>query len=517
MTNDTMVTVQGWLGNEPQLREVAPWMRVITVTAANDVSTAISAMRAGTADYMTKPCQPEELVHAVGQQLATRRLEQRVESLEQERENGNGKELESTASPAVRLALDVAHRVADTDATLLILGENGTGKTALARAIHRWSRRRDAVFATVSCPSLTAELLASELFGHVRGAFTGAADNRQGRVQVAEGGTLFLDEVGDLPLSLQPKLLRFLQDHEYERVGDPHTRTADVRVIAATNRDLTAMVAEGKFREDLLYRLNVVTLTVPPLRERNEDIRTLAQGLLEKFVRQYEKPARRFSDAAANMLASYEWPGNLRELRNVADRSVLGIEHGFPPFGTPARRIAAQPARPSACGTLTPYTAQSSTSGADRSAASTSVVATFSREDIFDVFEMRILLEADDAAARTRVERRLRIKEERAAAERVRIERLRLLGVPRRQAQRICAMPLPDIDAACQADSTGRLSPLNPTSPCTARQAAGRSPCRATTRMSRRAPGQRAGAISTSSTWSTFRTFRPRQSWAASR
>ena len=239
-----------------------------------------------------------------------------------------------TRNPRLLATFEIARQVADTDATILVLGESGCGKNVLARTIHGWSKRAKNVFTTVSCPSLSAELLESELFGHVRGAFTGAIDNRQGRVQVADGGTLFLDEIGDLPLQLQPKLLRFIQDHEYERVGDPHTRTAEGRVIAATTRALSAMVAEGTFREDLLYRLNVVTLTVPPLRERSEDIRTLAQGLLEKFVRQYEKPARRFSDAAANMLASYEWPGNLRELRNVVERAVIlcrdeaiGTEH----------------------------------------------------------------------------------------------------------------------------------------------------------------------------------------------
>jgi NtrC-family two-component system response regulator AlgB len=317
----------------PQLREAAPWMRVIMATGFNDATIAVNALQAGASNYLVKPCSPEQLVHAVAQQAETRLLEKRIEVLESTGGKADDVDL-GTRNPRLLATFEIARQVADTDATILVLGESGCGKNVLARTIHGWSKRAKNVFTTVSCPSLSAELLESELFGHVRGAFTGAIDNRQGRVQVADGGTLFLDEIGDLPLQLQPKLLRFIQDHEYERVGDPHTRTADVRVIAATNRDLTAMVAEGKFREDLLYRLNVVTLTVPPLRERNEDIRTLAQGLLEKFVRQYEKPARRFSDAAANMLASYEWPGNLRELRNVVERAVIlcrdeaiGTEH----------------------------------------------------------------------------------------------------------------------------------------------------------------------------------------------
>ena len=189
--------------------------------------------------------------------------------------------------------------------------------------IHRWSRRSKAVFATVSCPSLSAELLASELFGHVRGAFTGATDNRPGRVQIAEGGTLFLDEIGDMPSALQPKMLRFLQDREYERVGDPHTRKADVRVVAATNQDMEAMIREGRFREDLYYRLNVVTLTVPPLRERRDDIRALAEWHLAKLARNYDRPARRFSRAAMSVLMMHAWPGNLRELHNVIERAVI--------------------------------------------------------------------------------------------------------------------------------------------------------------------------------------------------
>lgn len=306
----------------PRLREAAPWMRVVMVTASNDVGVAISAIRAGAADFLVKPCTPEELAHAITQQLETRRMEQRLELLESERENGNAESTESS-SPAVRATLDLARRVAQTDATLLILGENGTGKTVLARAIHRWSRRRDAVFATVSCPSLSAELLASELFGHVRGAFTGATDNRQGRVQIAEGGTLFLDEIGDLPLALQPKLLRFLQDHEYERVGDPHTRTANVRLIAATNHDLAEMVAQGKFREDLYYRLNVVNLSLPPLRDRREDIVLLAESVLLKLARRYDRPARRFSREAEALMLTHSWPGNLRELHNAVERAVI--------------------------------------------------------------------------------------------------------------------------------------------------------------------------------------------------
>ncbi len=321
----------------PRLREWAPWMRVIMATATDAVSTALTAIRSGAADYLVKPCDPSQLSHAVAQQFEARRLEQRVLALESDRGRDLALDLK-TANPALSATLDMGRRVADTDATLLILGESGTGKTVLARAIHEMSPRKSAAFATVSCPSLSAELLASELFGHVRGAFTGATDNRQGRVQIAEGGTLFLDEIGDLPMAMQPKLLRFLQDREYERVGDPHTRTANVRVIAATNQDLSKMVAEGRFREDLYYRLNVVTLHLPALRERREDIAGIAENILLQLAARYDRPARSFSKDAASLLALHPWPGNLRELRNAVERAVIigegeviGLEHL--PFG----------------------------------------------------------------------------------------------------------------------------------------------------------------------------------------
>lgn len=321
----------------PKLREWAPWMRVIMATATDDVGTALSAIRVGASDYLVKPCDPSQLSHAVAQQVEARRLEQRVLALENDRGRDGPLDLR-TGNPALSATLEMARRVAGTDATLLLLGESGTGKTVLARAIHDMSPRRDAAFATVSCPSLSADLLASELFGHVRGAFTGATDNRQGRVQIAEGGSLFLDEIGDLPMALQPKLLRFLQDREYERVGDPHTRTANLRVIAATNQDLKKMVAEGRFREDLYYRLNVVTLNLPPLRERREDVLPIAEKILLQLAARYDRPARRFSKDAASLLSLHAWPGNLRELRNAVERAVIisesdaiGAEHL--PFG----------------------------------------------------------------------------------------------------------------------------------------------------------------------------------------
>jgi NtrC-family two-component system response regulator AlgB len=306
----------------PRLREWAPWMRVIMATAMDDVPTALTAIRSGASDYLVKPCSPEQITLAVRQQLEARRLERRIEALESDVVERPEHDVH-TRNPGLAATFEMARQVAGTEATVMLLGESGVGKNVLARAIHHWSKRNKGAFALVSCPTLSAELLASELFGHVRGAFTGATENRQGRVQVADGGTLFLDEIGDLPLSLQPRLLRFIQDREYERVGDPQTRTANVRLVVATNHDLAKMVEQGKFREDLYYRLNVVTLKLPPLRERREDIVPLAEQMLTAFVKRYDRPARRFSDEAAALLSSYDWPGNLRELSNIIERAVI--------------------------------------------------------------------------------------------------------------------------------------------------------------------------------------------------
>ena len=328
----------------PKLREWAPWMRVIMATAMDDVPTALAAIRAGASDYLVKPCTPEQITLAVRQQIEARRLERRIEALESDAADRPEVELQ-TRNPALSATYEMARQVAGTDATVMLLGESGVGKNVLARAIHHWSKRSKNAFALVSCPTLSAELLASELFGHVRGAFTGATENRQGRVQVADGGTLFLDEIGDLPLSLQPRLLRFIQDREYERVGDPQTRTANVRLVVATNHDLAQMVSQGKFREDLYYRLNVVTLKLPPLRERREDIVPLAEQMLTAFVKRYDRPARRFSDEAAALLASYDWPGNLRELSNIIERAViLCSAETIRPEHLPFNREGAKPA-----------------------------------------------------------------------------------------------------------------------------------------------------------------------------
>jgi NtrC-family two-component system response regulator AlgB len=223
----------------------------------------------------------------------------------------------------MRQALELALKAAASEATLLLRGESGTGKGVLAHTLHAHSRRAAAPFVTVHCPSLSAELLESELFGHARGAFTGAVRDTVGKVAAAEGGTLFLDEVGELPPVLQPKLLRLLQEKRYERVGETQTRAADVRIVAATNRDLEAEAAAGKFREDLLYRLNVIEVVLPPLRQRSHDILPMAEHLLNFFARQTGKPLTGFTDEGRTAFLRYPWPGNVRELRNAVERGVI--------------------------------------------------------------------------------------------------------------------------------------------------------------------------------------------------
>jgi NtrC-family two-component system response regulator AlgB len=220
-------------------------------------------------------------------------------------------------------AFDTALKAANTPATILLLGESGTGKTVLARVIHSNSPQRDNPFVTVSCPSLSRELIASELFGHVKGAFTGAAADTWGKVAIAEGGTLFLDEIGEVPMEIQPKLLRLLQEREYERVGEAKTRRANARVIAATNRNLAQAVKSGHFREDLYHRLDVISISLPALRERTSDLMRIANDYLRFFTAQCGKRMRGFSSGAQRAMEQYRWPGNLRELRNVIERAVI--------------------------------------------------------------------------------------------------------------------------------------------------------------------------------------------------
>lgn len=302
--------------------ENPPSPLVVMMTAYASIDGAVDAMRRGAFDYLAKPFTPSQVRAGVQRGLQARSLRNRVSNLEARIRSEIPTEEFAEADPAMRAILDQARRVAETDAPVLIRGENGTGKGVLARTIHRLSRRASGPFVTVNCPSLNANLLESELFGHARGAFTGAIRDTSGKVAAAEGGTLFLDEIADLPLVLQPKLLRFLQERRYERVGEIQTRAADLRLIAATNRDIESAVRIGEFREDLLYRLNVVELTLPPLRQRT-DILEIANHLLTFFSRQMGRSLTGFDDPARKLLANYSWPGNVRELRNAVERAAI--------------------------------------------------------------------------------------------------------------------------------------------------------------------------------------------------
>jgi len=307
----------------PKLLALEPRLNVIVFTAYTSIDTAVEAMRRGAVDYVAKPFTPEQIRQALARIESSQRLENRVVELESMLTNSEAFAEFTTQEPQVQKLFETATKAAASAATMLLLGESGTGKSILARALHRNSPRRDSAFVTVACPSLSRELLESELFGHVRGAFTGAVGETWGKVKAAEGGTLFLDEIGELPLEIQPKLLRLLQEREYERVGDSKPRKADVRVIAATNRRLEDLVKEGKFREDLYYRLNVITVELPPLRQRPIDLPALARQHLKMFARQSPRPIKDFTSAAMAAMQRYPWPGNLRELRNVIERAVI--------------------------------------------------------------------------------------------------------------------------------------------------------------------------------------------------
>ncbi len=307
----------------PTLLRVSPGLAVVVVTAYATIETAVEAMRLGAVDYLPKPFTPNQLRVVLDRVSRMKRLQSQVEALEERVRTIVPEADLRTQEPIMQQALDVVFRAAPTEATILIRGESGTGKSVVSRAIHARSQRAAAPFITIHCPSLSAELLESELFGHVRGAFTGAVQDTLGKVAAAEGGTLFLDEIGDLPLALQPKLLRLLQEKRYERVGETRTRVCDVRILAATNRDLQAAVAAGTFREDLWYRLNVIEVILPPLRQRRKDIPPLADHLLHFFARQTTRQIEGFTEEAMSALLRYPWPGNMRELRNAIERGVI--------------------------------------------------------------------------------------------------------------------------------------------------------------------------------------------------
>jgi two-component system, NtrC family, response regulator HydG len=301
-----------------------PHLDVIVITAYSSVGSAVECMRLGAYDYLPKPFEPDALRLAVGRALEKRRLAD--ENRELRRELADSRDLLVGESPGIRSVRDLIERVAPSDSNVLVLGESGTGKELVARAIHRQSPRRGKPFVTVDCGSFAESLCESELFGHVKGAFTGATNNRAGRFEVADGGTVFLDEVGNMVPAIQAKLLRVLQEREIARVGSSEPIPVDVRIIAATNQDLEAARRAGSFREDLYYRLSVVQIPVPPLRMRRGDIPLLADCLIRRLARRRGLAPRPLSPDGLAVLVRYPWPGNVRELENALERALLLAE-----------------------------------------------------------------------------------------------------------------------------------------------------------------------------------------------
>jgi NtrC-family two-component system response regulator AlgB len=293
---------------------------VVLMTAYATVENAVAAMKAGAYDYLTKPFSLDQVEHVVERALETRRLRGEIRGL---RDTVEQRPLLESRGPAMQRLLHDAQRVATSEAVILLTGESGTGKNVLAHQIHRWSPRREKPFVVINCTTLSEQLLESELFGHVKGAFTGAIKDKPGRLEAANGGTVFLDEIADLSGTLQAKFLRFVQEQRFERVGGDNTIHVDARIIAASNRDLPAEVEAHRFREDLFYRLNVIALPVPPLREHAEDILPLAERLLSAAAIRNHRSQLRFSAEAQAVITNYRWPGNVRELRNAVERAAV--------------------------------------------------------------------------------------------------------------------------------------------------------------------------------------------------
>src|SRR5450432_2862874 len=295
----------------------------IMMTAYGSVDTSVEAMKRGAYDFVTKPLNLDKVEMLICRALGSRRLEQENRSLRQQVDERFGLENLLGESVALREVLDTIRQVAPSSANILLEGESGTGKELAAHAIHNLSRRHKEKFITVHCAALSPQLLESELFGHERGAFTGAHERRIGRFEQANGGTIFLDEIGEIDASIQVKLLRFLGERTFERVGSNKTLTADVRLVAATNKNLEELVRAGKFREDLFFRLRVVEINLPPLRERTGDIPLLAQKFLREFAAENNKPVNDFTADALQLLMNYNWPGNVRELRTAMEHAVV--------------------------------------------------------------------------------------------------------------------------------------------------------------------------------------------------
>jgi len=298
------------------------------VTAFASIESAVKAVKRGAVDYVPKPFTPDQVRLAAGRVVEAQRLRRRLVELQEELDQSGEPAFFESRSPVFLRLLQTARRAATSDAVILLRGESGTGKNVLARWIRANSARADTPLVTINAPSLSGDLMTSALFGHRKGAFTGAIADVAGKVQEAEGGTLLLDEVGDLTPEAQARLLRFLNDRTYERLGEARERQADVRLIAATNRELEAEVQAGHFREDLFHRLNVVTLTLPPLRERNQDIIPFAHHYLSVFGQKQRRIGLTLSPAAEKAMLTHRWPGNLRELRNAIERAVIVAPRG---------------------------------------------------------------------------------------------------------------------------------------------------------------------------------------------
>jgi two-component system response regulator HydG len=338
-----------------QLRERGIETPAIVTTAFGDVTTAVAAMRAGAEDYLTKPIDFDALLLVVERTLARDELKSEAENLRRQLRARDKEGLEGLlgASAAMQRVYQMVRQVAPARATVLITGESGTGKGEVARALHALSQRASAPFVTLQCAALAASLLESELFGHEKGSFTGADKKRIGRFEQAHGGTLFLDEIGEIPMATQIKLLRVLQERTFERVGGNETISVDVRVVAATNKNLVDEVREKRFREDLYYRLNVVHVDMPPLRQRGNDVVLLAEHFLRRFARENKRRIDGFSDAARAKLVAHRWPGNVRELENAIERAVVFtegevVEAEALPFDTTPATIEGGPRIPGA-------------------------------------------------------------------------------------------------------------------------------------------------------------------------
>jgi NtrC-family two-component system response regulator AlgB len=303
-----------------QIKRDFPALPVILMTAYATVENAVAALKSGAADYVTKPFTLEQIQHVVDRALEVQNLRAENRAL---RDAVGDQPLLESRNPGMRRLFETAQQAAASEATILLIGESGTGKNVLAHQIHKWSPRSSGPFVVVNCTTLSENLLESELFGHTRGAFTGAFKDKPGRLEAADQGTVFLDEIADLTAALQTKFLRFVQEQSFERIGGDRTIQVDARIIAASNRDLTAEVAAHRFREDLFYRLNVITLQVPPLRERRADILPLAERLLAVAAVRYHRAKIYLSPEAATAIKRYSWPGNVRELRNAVERAVV--------------------------------------------------------------------------------------------------------------------------------------------------------------------------------------------------